>query len=365
MSPCERASLLKGSEPDLPIKYTRLLDPVTVVKNQCGPTCALETTIGMFEQMLLERTGKTVELSSDFLIARWLRDRTLRSIANKKLEFPPGASLLDVLKLVERHGLMPKSAWQPILPLQSYFDALEKLVEKYRDKAANGVKWDARLALGTPEVRELYRKFMMGAPKDFNFEGSRISPRQLVKLLMPNTMLLHRVMAPGLYKVLEMPRTRDLVSENRKYAAEAKRLHSHILPQYEKAELGLSVVQDDSLDEIIKNAIDQDLNVGIAIQWNTAFVDESQGIATMATSPGTEFPTPVSQRDRWHYIRTPLHEMRAVGYKLDGAGKIEWLRIRNSYGKENGNQGEYDVHRSYLYYYLEEIEVLEPKPDLG
>lgn len=58
------------------------------------------------------------------------------------------------------------------------------------------------------------------------------------------------------------------------------------------------------------------------------------------------------------------HSMLVIGYKADSRGEIEYLLVRNSWGKGWGKDGVVTLDRKFLEYYLSDIEQVDSVPGL-
>ena len=358
---CETALIAGGDYRAQPIEYSCLLNPVAGVKSQGHvPSCTIESAVGLFEQLLLEKTGGNVELSSAFIVARTYRNQALLALRRKKKIFPAGNSAKHILEQIERQGLMPTAAWTPPYPIQNFVNELKSVVDRYRNDPAQ-LRWRERQKRGIPEINALYKNYMAGAPEEFEFEGVRLSPRQLMDFLLPDGATFHKVSTPGVLSLQGLPRAQDLECKNQQCAATAAQENRKLVWHHDRAQFESPDEAAQSLDQVIIQSLDQGRSPMISVRWLHDFIDKEHGVLSLAVKVDGEFPIPLTEQDRWHYARIKsFHFMRIVGYRLDLDGRIEWLRIRNSHGRHSGIEGEFDMHRSYLKYFLESIVVLDP-----
>jgi bleomycin hydrolase len=345
---------LVSVRPDFPHNTKYTIDiPDPPIRDQCQyGSCWIHGTIAEIEQRLLTKK-KPVDLSEQYLIIRSLIAKTLDALEIPGGIVTPGGNVFRAEDLIQNHGLVPASAWQPRLPFEQsplsrrLLDFLNGRVARYHLQSAsesNPKTRDQLLAKAQKDVLELIESFSGPLPARFTHEGREWTPIQWMDA--------HVEKPKGDWLRIIPPETK--LPENLEFYARTVSSSTSQIPT-ETRTFG-------TIEQIIVKKLQQGQLVPISVEMAHSFIDQKTGIMSIKAFhlPEGFTPPPTAYRKAFDVagklLGTP-HLMVIVGVDLDAYGKVIKFKVRNSHGEKAGDEGYYHLYPDYFREYLNYVAI--------
>jgi len=156
----------------------------TPVKNQGNTgTCWCFATCSMLESELLRKGFEETDLSEMFIVRNAFVEKAVLYVRlHGKYNFGQGGEAHDVLNIMRKYGMVPKSAYIGVKGDETYFDHstlesdlrsyLDTLIKKYEDKLpSNWMKG----------YEKILDKSMGRIPETFEYKGKTYTPQSYLK----------------------------------------------------------------------------------------------------------------------------------------------------------------------------------------
>lgn len=307
------------------------------IRNQCNyGSCWLHAGLVAWEERFQLNTGRQVELSEDYLIARKIIHQALEKIREQSGFTKPGYPVKEVDELVRLYGLMPKSAWRPKVSFgddpgvaaRIHFHVnviVHNAIVQARKAESGGEPLD--LAETERKLKDAVQSFTGAWPEEFEFERKRTTPKRFAG---------HRGFRPPKAGLRALARKHLPANQFRvEYLAE------RIIDQLERTGQG----------------------VPVSLGWEEAFYGRREGILSMAAFH--DYDNRPSMRKLMREIaggsddQESSHALYVVDYELDERGRVVKFLVANSWGPNAGDQGFLHVYWDYFSTYLTGIGVYE------
>lgn len=163
-------------------------NPITSIKNQSrSGTCWDYSSLGYFESEIIKKTGKTYDLCESFVANKDYMDRaTLVVRMHGDAQFAQGGSFEDVLRILEKDGIVPETAMP--FPGSLYGDSLNNfneffsLMEPYVNAIATSKaeKISTQWKQGLQGILDAY---LGKCPEKFTYNGKEYTPKSFAASL--------------------------------------------------------------------------------------------------------------------------------------------------------------------------------------
>lgn len=334
-------------------KYSLELKP-SAVSDQCGyGSCWIHARLANIEERVLNKTGKDVKLSRQFLIVQSLMDRIDSALESPISIVFQGGSAAYADKLIKRYGLVPDDplVWKPKVNFekaphagrltyylnaraaQFHVDAKDLVPEsktylELQDKARK-------------DMRDILKAYTGPLPKKIEVGGQSITPKAFAKSLEKD----------GASKPLWVFPEVEPLSGNLKK-------ESSIGPAPLPSSAPSSRESLEKIEARIIRSLQRGQSVTLSYENNTLFVDRDTGIMSLQAFNTPEGFTPPSRLYRDAFLSgSGYHAVDIVGVDLDSSGKISKLKIKNSWGESAGDGGFYHMYRDYFLHFMNSIYV--------
>lgn len=303
--------------------------PITSVKNQYrSGTCWDFATLGYFESEILRKTGKSYDLCEMFVVNKDYMDNATHYVRmHGYSQISEGGSCDDVLEVLKNYGICPEDAMpapgsltgDSLANFKVFFPELEKLVASIVDKDAKepAANWKA-------DVQALIDKYVGAAPRWFEYEGKRYTPKNFAATLgldfddyVSLTSYTHHPFNE--WFVIEAP-----------YKWRLK-------PSYN--------IPIEQLMDVLDSALDAGYTVAWGGDVSGIEFDRSSGVADLAAGVVPTQQLRQAQWDDWRF--TYDHVMLIYGRATDAAGKPYYM-VKNSWGDSGPYHGIWYMSRDYM-----------------
>jgi bleomycin hydrolase len=327
--------------------------PVTPIKNQCNyGGCWVYGTVSNIEARVLKRTGRSVDLSEQYLIAHSLRDRAERALNTPGNQTAEGGNFGTAEELIRRHGLVPRSAWQPRIPFEKsphsgrLGNFLNNRIAQFHVEAAeNPANIEQLRAVAKKDVLELIEAYTGPLPQAFKFERKNYpSPQAFADSLLPAR--------PTPAKVsVHHPEIPKMLFEQRPGGK----------PNKVYGPVGNLVEVTESFEKVEQRIVDtlrKGQTVSVALEWEKTFIDKETGIMSINAFHVPKGYKPVTKVYRdWFGTGGGGHQVEIVGVDLDQNGRVLKYKLKNSWGEKSGDAGYYHMYPDYFENYLMSVVV--------
>jgi hypothetical protein len=292
---------------------TKELPDVTRRLTNMLNTCWLQAGIKELEFAQYKATGNGIALSAEHMMMAALHERFFRIIQGAKIrsaELESGGEMNEVRQLARIYGVMPEKTWSQ--PANNWDEIAKKLNsigafyrQKFSDHNKRGRDTKPLIAEAEKEYQLVLASFNVHQPKWFMAGGEKTTPLEFA----------------------------------RKFAIEVPEDYIILLPkpQYPQKPTKdyLETVQDGFLTswENIENSIVYEISkkrsVLLSIHWSDKGIKLTNGIMRVVEKP-------LSGRLEGHVVNI-------VGYHLNEQGRLDRLKIENTWGRYTGSSGFYSV----------------------
>ena len=336
----------------------------TDIKNQCAArSCWIFSGTSNIEQQILTTTGKTIDLSEEYLIAVATRLKAVEALLTPGEQFKPGGAASNVDWLMQNFGIVPDGAWKPRVNFKStpistrmiYF--LNARIAAFHIESARERDPSAKAKLletAKADVLALVESYTGALPENFTYDGVHYeSPEDYANKMLPKDDRVTVRMSPS---------ENDLPDG---IAAIVKK----IKPRHIKKDVDL--IQNiatsrymliEEIGQRIKEALARGESVRIGYESVHEFVDEKTGIMSINAFfiPKGFEPPPRNYREAYDFKGTG-HAVEIIGVDVGADGKIIKFKIKNSHGVKVGDRGYYHMYWDYFAAFLSAAYIREPK----
>ncbi len=312
------------------------------MKDQCElGICWLVSTLNQAESILQKKLGHDMPLSitySFYKYIEWYMDKVLDGKVSKHSNdvgdpiFEEGTDYYLGRIVLREFGVMPEQLY-PSYDEMKQRDFLQKIIGRIQP-----IIDEFRALSNQDEVRELYRQqvkeqlafFTVKFPKTFMYKNEIYTPQEFYQ------------------KYIDEDK-KVLVVENLPFDDSAVFIPVHI----KKLGEDLEVKKRDRSSEYLLGQVRKEINQGrpiwisIHLPLQKTYMLNGKRKYYINHKDGL-FSAPNKEYERLK-ASDSLHAMMVVGYTLDDFGKINYLKIMNTYGQKYGDQGYYWMDMNYFY----------------
>lgn len=346
----------EGSEYQFEI--IKSLDRDEVSNQGRSGTCWSFSSLSFFEAEIKRISDKDIELSPMFIVHHTYRDKAEKYIRmHGDLNFAAGGAFHDVAYVMDRYGIVPKSAYTGLDADAKRHDhgemddVLKSVVESIEKRKAPSTKWDEMLC----GVLDTY---LGELPEEFEYEGKKYTPKKFANstgLNMDDYVSITSFTHHPFYKTFDIEVPDNWMSKE-----------SYNLPISEMME-----VFDNAVEEGYSVAWGSDVSekgfnyrAGLAVMPSDASTLKVQGKDSKnfndagAFKYGEAFKKPVDelkitqemrQKGFDNYETTDDHGMHVIGVAKDQNGKRYYI-VKNSWGKTNQCDGYFYASEAFVKY---------------
>lgn len=331
---------------------TEKMAPCTEVKNQQKTgTCWSFATSSFLESEAIRKGAENVDLSEMFVVHNIYRDKAHNYFLRQgKANFSQGALAHDLIRSASLYGVVPEQVYNGKTDENEPYNhsEVEKGIKGYLDGVLSARKIDSeKWQSGVDALLNIY---LGDAPKAFNIEDMRLTPKtyaQMLKLDMNDYVSLTSFTHQPYYEsfILSIP-------DNYSNGAFVNLPLDEMLNAVEFALMeGYTVVWDGDVSEKGFNA-----NKGLAVLP----VEFSEAVWA---NPGKEQEVSAeSRQDGYNSLATTDdHLMHLVGIALDQKG-TKYFIVKNSWGEKSPYKG--FLYMSEAYFKAKTVSVLLSKEAL-
>lgn len=304
----------RNSRSDLPeFKMTKELPDVTRRLTNMLNTCWLQAGIKELEFAQYKTTGKGVALSAEHMMMSALHERFFRIIQGAKInsaELESGGEMNEVRQLARRYGVIPEKTWsQSAKQWGEMAKKLNTIGADYRKEfiAHNRSGKDTKplIAAAEKEFEAILDEFDVHQPAWFLDDGKKTTPLEFAKKFAKEDpedyiLLLAKQHHPT------KPTKKSLLTVQNGFLTSWENIESSIIHE-----------------------IEQKRSVLLSVLWSDKGIKISNGILRVIEKPLTG--------------HLDGHVVNIVGYHLNDQGRIDRLKIENSWGRYEGSSGFYSV----------------------
>lgn len=330
--------------------------PVTPIKDQCGHGgCWSYGTLSNVESQILLQTGKTVDLSEQYLLLVSLVERTMLALEKPGFQVYMGGSLNLGERIIQEHGVLPTGAWLPRVPFENgahsnrFMTFLNQRIAKFHiDSAKNPEIHQELLTKAQADLRALFNTYIGPVPGKFTYEGVEYSgPVEFAqKFLPPKENTTNRIFLP---RDPDLPQSL-LDTRSPGGSSNAALNKVKIFNVHEKSE--------EELEKAVIESLRKGRTVSIASDMASEFIDNKTGIMSVAAFPAPPGFEPVPRNYRGMFgLGGGGHLMEIVGVDVNEAGRVVKYKIKNSWGEKAGDHGFFHMYPDYLRHYLQYIDI--------
>lgn len=163
-------------------------NPITSIKNQSrSGTCWDYSSLGYFESEIIKKTGKTYDLCESFVANKDYMDRaTLVVRMHGDAQFAQGGSFEDVLRILEKDGIVPETAMP--FPGSLYGDSLNNFNEFFSlmEPYVNAIATSKAEKISTqwkPGLQGILDAYLGKCPEKFTYNGKEYTPKSFAASL--------------------------------------------------------------------------------------------------------------------------------------------------------------------------------------
>jgi len=169
--------------PTDPNKYQQYWHNDPVSQGATG-TCWCFASTSFMESEIFRITGKKVKLSEMYTVYWEYVARAEYFVKNHGTMFlGEGSESNAILRIMNEHGMMPKSVYNGLLPGQKYYDHSEmfKEIQGFLDNVKKENLWNKDFVVET--IKSILDHFMGTPPEDFTMDGKTISPLEFMDMM--------------------------------------------------------------------------------------------------------------------------------------------------------------------------------------
>ena len=318
--------------------YKVLVPEQSQVRNQCSlGTCHLYSWVSLLEQEFKAASAKEIKISADYLSARHWIQKSLENLsqAGGPIKIQLGANVIHSRSLIEQYGIIPDQVWAGHAqfnqaPLSDRMtEYVQNIIARAHSKISKSVNQEVHAAILSQAKEQILTAFekQIGAfPETFEYEGQIYTPQSFQKQFFPE--LAKPVWLMSATPSQKSPTTLNQVTKT----------------------FGVISTNIDQLEATARQLIDQGLNVYLTYDHNSNYVDNRTGIMSIAAFEMPPGGGPLSRSDRQEFGFGPSgHAVQIVGYDFDPkTNKVLKWKIKNSWGKQPGDDGYYHMFADYF-----------------
>lgn len=163
-------------------------NPITSIKNQSrSGTCWDYSSLSYFESEIIKKTGKTYDLCESFVANKDYMDRAILVVRmHGDAQFAQGGSFEDVLRILEKDGIVPESAMP--FPGSLYGDSLNNFNEFFSlmEPYVNAIATSKAEKISTqwkPGLQGILDAYLGKCPEKFTYNGKEYTPKSFAASL--------------------------------------------------------------------------------------------------------------------------------------------------------------------------------------
>lgn len=304
----------RNSQNNLPeFKMTSELPDVTRRLTNILNTCWLQAGVKELEFAQYKKSGNSIALSTEYMMMSALHERFFRIIQGAKIrsaELEAGGEMNEVRQLILRYGIMPEKTWSQ--PAKDWGEMARKLNaigaeyrQRFREYNKNGKDTKPLTAAAEQDFQAMLKSYNVHQPTWFMHNGKKTTPREFAKYFANEypedyVMFLARSQFP------EKP-TKEFLQT----------VQNGFLTSWE------------NIEKSIIYEITQKRSVLLSIHWSNKGIKTTDGIMRVIEKPLTG--------------DLVGHVVNIVGYHLNKQGRIDRVKIENTWGRYEGSSGFYSV----------------------
>lgn len=309
--PVERSHNSRSNLPEF--KMTKELPDVSRRLTNWINTCWLQAGIKELEFAHYKATGIGLALSAEHMMMSAMHERFFRIIQGAKIksaELESGGEMNEVRQLARKYGVIPERTWsQPTRRWGDMAIQLNGLAAGYRIKFKehnrDGRDTKPLLASAERDFQELLKTNQVHQPSWFLDSGKRTTPTEFAK---------------------------KFTQENPEdYVIFLAKSHWPTKPTKQQ----LQTVQNgfltswENIEKSIVKEIDQRRSVLLSVYWSDTGIKIINGVMTVVQKPLTG--------------NLDGHVVNIVGYRTNDKGRLERVKIENTWGRYEGSSGFYSI----------------------
>lgn len=322
--------------------------PTTPIRSQCQyGSCWIYGTLADVEAQILREKGVKLDLSEQYLILQSLQERIALALASPGKQLEEGGLIDIAQRLMETHGMLPASAWQPRVPFESdphkkrLMSFLQNRIGRFHvDAAKQPGRREKLLAETKADLQAILNAYVGEPPKSFTYNGIKFaSPLAFAKEFLPAQSDL----------VMMQPQ-REALEESLLKLKPASHGNKPMGPRGKRSDLTVSI---ERMEKSIVDSLKKGHTVPFGSEMAHEFIDKETGIMSthaFYTPPGFT-PAPRAYRTAFG-ISGGGHAMMIVGVDLDQSGKVIKFKVKNSWGTKSGDEGFYHMYEDYFREYV-------------
>ncbi len=320
----------------------------TSIKEQCGPTCFIESPLAVLEDYILNTTGNEINISRQYVVSSIynvkimqyfkLLSRIFLSGKSNYPPFEPGDNSEFVLLTLQNIGFLYES------DLPTNPQTLYSILEQYNDIIIE-FKKALSLVKNKAELSNLLVKYLirLDATQSYAISSQMKDQEKYQKAKYNHDQLKisinHRSYIP---KDMIIKEKIDITKDNLFLNNQDTRLLNQKL---------IALKNKSQYKDLIMENHDAGNSVTINLYWLNDFTDYHSGKMIIPTDYKIFDFSPFKTNEN-------AHSMKVVAYSTKN-GKLEWVKVKNSHGKKSGDNGFMHIHVSYLNALLAYIEVYQ------
>jgi|GEM_PF-6139232 len=335
--------------------YSHRVRTTPVCDQEAAGICWIYATLGELQTSVFHRTGTALNLSESHLDVISLRTRAFDALRTPMQEIPEGGWTNNAYWLVQHHGIVPESAWTPRIKLTDrevrpmMMRYLNDEVGRYHMEAAKVTDPAARDALrkkAEARIIRLIEGYTGPLPTAVLHEGQMVDPVTYARAVLPLENL----------KVLRASILHDPIPNRLSEIANAK-LKYRGPPRTQSLPYDLSVEEVEetarAVEQRIAESIQKGQSVPVEFEVDHAFFDSQSGIISIGAYhlPEGYYPLPQFYR-QGAGTSGGSHAVEVVGVDLGSDGRVIKYLIKNSWGRDAGEEGYYHMYADYFENYV-------------
>lgn len=330
------------------------------IKNQCNfGSCWIYSLVAEIEQdPLLKKNNE--KISEQFLILHNLIEESLNALDQPGSFVKSGGNLAKAHELIQKHGLIPVSSWEPRLRFESLplshrlLNFLNARITQYHIETAysynDQIKKDLKKN-AHKDILEIIETFFGPVPENFIYQGKSFTPLEWRDSQVEKYKKKWVIIRP--FSTVSLP-----------YSLEQLASKKAPLPQFfEFNHSKIQQVSFERINQIIIHHLKEGQMIPFSIEIDDNFIDKNRGIMSISGfySPENFKHIPKAYRRAFDpngkFLGVRFHAMDIVGIDLDKTGKINKYKVRNSHGAEQGDRGYFHMYPDYFEEYLVSIAI--------